>query len=134
MSDYLLNKIYDSLLSNKPVPKKPEPIVEKKKTFKSLSKVYEVLVREKVEHVALYGSKEDVDPKNVPDRSAQGLETLGVASQEVVKRVKQQINFEQQNVRQLIKDVLFQKANIRDAKGKAYRELSAGVHLCDKTF
>ena len=44
MSDYLLNKIYDSLLSNKPVPKKPEPIVEKKKTFKSLSKVYEVLV------------------------------------------------------------------------------------------
>ena len=122
MSDYLLNKIYDSLLSNKPVPKKPEPIVEKKKTFKSLSKVYEVLVREKVEHVALYGSKEDVDPKNVPDRSAQGLETLGVASQEVVKRVKQQINFEQQNVRQLIKDVLFQKANIRDAKGKAYRE------------
>ena len=40
MSDYFLNKIYDSLLSNKPVPKKP--IVEKKeaKKFESLSNVY----------------------------------------------------------------------------------------------
>jgi len=39
MSDYFLNKIYDSLLSNKPVPKKTEPIVEKKKTFKPLSEI-----------------------------------------------------------------------------------------------
>lgn len=39
MSDYFLNKIYDSLLSNKPVPKKPEPIVEKKETFKTLNRV-----------------------------------------------------------------------------------------------
>jgi hypothetical protein len=39
MSDYFLNKIYDSLLSRKPVPKKPEPIVEKKETFKSLSQI-----------------------------------------------------------------------------------------------
>jgi hypothetical protein len=121
MSDYFLNKIYDSLLSNKPVPKKPEPIVEKKESFKPLSKVYEILLKE-VKHVALYGSKDDVNPKNIPDRSAQGLETLGVASQEVVKRVKKEINFEQQNVRQLIKDVLLKKANIRDVKGKAYRE------------
>jgi hypothetical protein len=90
MSDYFLNKIYDSLLSKKPVPKKPEPIVEKKECSKPLSKVYEVLLRE-VEHVAIYGSKEDVDPKNIPDRSAQGLETLGVVSQEVAKRVKNSI-------------------------------------------
>lgn len=39
MSDYFLNKIYDSLLSKKPVPKKPEPIVEKKGTFKTLSQI-----------------------------------------------------------------------------------------------
>ena len=49
MSDYLLNKIYDSLLSNKPVSKKPEPIVEKKKTFKTLSQIlderYEVMFK-----------------------------------------------------------------------------------------
>ena len=39
MSDYFLNKIYDSLLSNKPVPKKP--IVEKKeaKKFQPLSQI-----------------------------------------------------------------------------------------------
>lgn len=91
MSDYFLNKIYDSLLSNKPVPKKPEPIVEKKETFKPLSKVYEILIREKVEHVAVYGSKEDVDPKKIPDRSSQGLETLGVAPKEVVNRIKDSI-------------------------------------------
>lgn len=39
MSDYFLNKIYDSLLSKKPVPKKPEPIVEKKKAFKPISEI-----------------------------------------------------------------------------------------------
>jgi hypothetical protein len=46
MSDYFLNKIYDSLLSKKPVPKKPEPIVEKKETFKPLSKVYTLMYEE----------------------------------------------------------------------------------------
>jgi hypothetical protein len=39
MSDYFLNKIYDSLLSKKPVPKKSEPVVEKKKVFKPLSEI-----------------------------------------------------------------------------------------------
>jgi len=101
MSDYFLNKIYDSLLSRKPVPKKPEPIVEKKESFKPLSKVYEILLRE-VEHVAIYGSKDDVDPKNIPDRSAQGLEVLGVASQEVAKRVKRQLNVQTSNIEELL--------------------------------
>lgn len=46
MSDYFLNKIYDSLLSNKPVPKKP--IVEKKeaKKQKTLTESYQ-LVKER---------------------------------------------------------------------------------------
>ena len=46
MSDYFLNKIYDSLLSNKSVPKKP--IVEKKdiKKTKTLTESYQ-LVKEK---------------------------------------------------------------------------------------
>jgi hypothetical protein len=48
MSDYFLNKIYDSLLSNKPVPKKPEPIVEKKESFKPLSNVYETVIQQKI--------------------------------------------------------------------------------------
>jgi hypothetical protein len=39
MSDYFLNKIYDSLISRKPIPKKPEPIVEKKKAFKPLGQI-----------------------------------------------------------------------------------------------
>jgi hypothetical protein len=46
MSDYFLNKIYDSLISKKPVPKKPEPIVEKKKTHKTLTESYQ-LVKER---------------------------------------------------------------------------------------
>jgi len=91
MSDYFLNKIYDSLLSNKPVPKKPEPIVEKKESFKSLSKVYEVLLRE-VEHVAIYGSKEDVDPNNIPQKP--DLDTLGVVSKTVVDKIKKEIKKE----------------------------------------
>lgn len=119
MSDYFLNKIYDSLLSNKPVPKKPEPIVEKKETFKPLSKVYEVLVREKVEHVAIYGSKEDVDPKNIPDKTEQGLETLGVASKDLVSKLKRQINFEKSNVTALL-DSVFVKANIPKRHREAF--------------
>jgi hypothetical protein len=45
MSDYFLNKIYDSLLSNKPVPKKPEPIVEKKKEAKTLQESYQLMYK-----------------------------------------------------------------------------------------
>lgn len=43
MSDYFLNKIYDSLLSNKPVPKKP--IVEKKeiKKFVPFANIYQLV-------------------------------------------------------------------------------------------
>ena len=48
MSDYFLNKIYDSLLTKKPVPKKPESIVEKKETFKPLSKIYENITLQKI--------------------------------------------------------------------------------------
>jgi hypothetical protein len=92
MSDYFLNKIYDSLLNKKPVPKKPEPIVEKKESFKPLSKVYEVLVREKVEHVAIYGSKEDVDPYNVPQHPE--LDSLGVVPKNVVDNIKKEIKKE----------------------------------------
>jgi hypothetical protein len=46
MSDYFLNKIYDSLLSNKPVPKKPEPIVRKKEKVRTLTESYQ-LVKER---------------------------------------------------------------------------------------
>ena len=105
MSDYFLNKIYDSLLSNKPVPKKPEPIVEKKETFKPLSKVYEVLVREKVEHVAVYGSKDDTDPKNILDRSAPGLASYGVGSKVGADRIKQQARLETANIPVLIENL-----------------------------
>jgi hypothetical protein len=48
MSDYFLNKIYDSLLFKKPVPKKSAPIVEKKETFKPLSEVYENITLQKI--------------------------------------------------------------------------------------
>jgi hypothetical protein len=42
MSDYFLNKIYDSLLSNKTISKKPESIVEKKKNI-SLTESYQLI-------------------------------------------------------------------------------------------
>lgn len=119
MSDYFLNKIYDSLLSNKPVPKKPEPIVEKKETFKPLSKVYEILVREAVKHVAVYGSKDDVDPNNIPDKSAQGLESYGVVSKEVADRFKRQVGLETGQIGKLIDDI-FKKANIPQRHEEAY--------------
>lgn len=45
MSDYFLNKIYDSLLSKKPVPKKPEPIVEKKEETKTLQESYQLMYK-----------------------------------------------------------------------------------------
>jgi hypothetical protein len=122
MSDYFLNKIYDSLLSKKPVPKKPEPIVEKKETFKPLSKVYEVLVREKVEHHAVYSTKDTIDPKNIPNYTAQGLETVGVVSDEVVKRIKKQVGFETTDIANQIKNLVKQN-NISDNKGRAYRDL-----------
>ena len=115
MSDYFLNKIYDSLISRKPVPKKPEPIVEKK-SFKPLSKVYEVLLRE-VEHVAVYGSQQDVNPKNIPDRTEQGLETLGVVSKDVADRWKRQANLETVNVATLIEN-LFKLKKLPSKKQK----------------
>ena len=92
MSDYFLNKIYDSLLSNKPVPKKPEPIVEKKETFKPLSKVYEVLVREAVDHRAIYGSEELVDPNEIPQKP--GLQTLGAVSDKMYREISQRVRSE----------------------------------------
>lgn len=122
MSDYFLNKIYNSLLSNKPVPKKPEPIVEKKETFKPLSKVYEVLVREKVDHRAVYSSKDTVDPNNVPDRTEQGLETVGVVSDEVVKRIKKQVGFETTDIASQVRNII-EKNGIGDKKGRAYSAL-----------
>jgi hypothetical protein len=107
MSDYFLNKIYDSLLSKKPVPKKPEPIVEKKETFKPLSKVYEVLIREANNHTAIYG-KEGVpaDPSKAPDYSNLGLQPLGIASTKMVQRIQQQVGMESGNVEQDITNVL----------------------------
>lgn len=117
MSDYFLNKIYDSLLSNKPVPEKPKPIVEKKESFKPLAKVYEILVREKVEHVAIYGSREDVDPYNIPQHP--NLDTLGVVPKNVVdnirKEIKKETKFkseegEETTVAQILDNILQSKA------------------------
>jgi hypothetical protein len=42
MSDYFLNKIYDSLISKKPIPKKFKPIVEKK-ISKTLTESYQFI-------------------------------------------------------------------------------------------
>jgi hypothetical protein len=109
MSDYFLNKIYDSLLSKKPVPKKPEPIVEKKEAFKPLSKVYEILVREKVDHRAIYGSEELVDPKAVPSKP--GLQTLGAVSDRMYRKITQQVRAETGDLDKSIKD-LFKIANL----------------------
>ena len=76
MSDYFLNKIYDSLLSKKPVPKKPEPIVEKKKTLskapKTLSGAYQTVLTERV---AFYVTPVEQDK---PAPLYQGLEQIGI--------------------------------------------------------
>jgi len=66
MSDYFLNKIYDSLLSNKPVPKKPEPIVEKKETFKSLSKIYTSLYEQDLQGQLFKTVKGEEGPREEP--------------------------------------------------------------------
>jgi hypothetical protein len=107
MSDYFLNKIYDSLLSNKPVPKKPEPIVEKKETFKPLSKVYEVLVREAVDHRAIYGSEELVDPNEIPQK--QGLQVLGAVSDKMYREIAQRVQVETGSSITTIKSLLEKK-------------------------
>ena len=49
MSDYFLNKIYDSLLSKKTVPKKPEPIVEKKEETKTLQESYQLMYKKHID-------------------------------------------------------------------------------------
>jgi hypothetical protein len=130
MSDYFLNKIYDSLLNKKPVPKKPEPIVEKKESFKPLSKVYEVLVREKVEHHAVYSTQRTVDPNNIPDYTDQGLETVGVVSDEVVKRIKKQVGFETTDIAGQVKSLIKQN-NMGDRKQRAFDMLYKALEASD---
>lgn len=77
MSDYFLNKIYDSLLFNKPVPKKP--IVEKKeiKKFEPLSNVYyRVLVEQITEDTDILMQQEpsgDVEEFKVSDELARKI-------------------------------------------------------------
>jgi hypothetical protein len=83
MSDYFLNKIYDSLLSKKPVPKKP--IVEKKevKKFESLSNVYyRVLVEQEEGEFKVTG-----EPIDEPSKK----ETIGVVSQNQYDQIKNRV-------------------------------------------
>jgi hypothetical protein len=111
MSDYFLNKIYDSLLFRKPVPKKPEPIVEKKKAFKPLKDVYYRIIAERIEeakdHIAVYGSQELVDPKDIPQKP--GLDVLGVASKVDTERLRQRLRVETETFKVSIKDLLVKK-------------------------
>jgi hypothetical protein len=83
MSDYFLNKIYDSLLSNKPVPKKF--IVEKKevKKFESLSNVYyRVLVEQEQGEFKVTG-----EPVDEPSKK----ETIGIVSQNQYNQIKNRV-------------------------------------------
>jgi len=120
MSDYFLNKIYDSLLNKKPVPKKPESIVEKKESFKPLSKVYEILIREKVEHVAIYGSKDDVDPYNIPQHPE--LDSLGVVPKNVVDNIKKEIKKETKFKTEEGEEVTVTQVLDRLLKNKGWKE------------
>jgi hypothetical protein len=69
MSDYFLNKIYDSLISKKPVPKKLEPIVEKK-NLKTLSESYQ-LVKERSK-ASIVKDIVDVAPELKPGAGKKG--------------------------------------------------------------
>ena len=87
MSDYFLNKIYDSLLSNKPVPKKP--IVEKKdiKKFKPLSSVYSLIY----EQVPTQGFAPNNNQEIQTDATTEQLDVLsklsGINDKEAVKKL-----------------------------------------------
>jgi hypothetical protein len=83
MSDYFLNKIYDSLLSKKPVPKKPETIVEKKESFKPLSDVYyKILLEQEQDQYKVTG-----EPVDEPSKK----ETIGVVSQNQYDQIKNRV-------------------------------------------
>ncbi len=108
MSDYFLNKIYDSLLSNKPVPKKP--IVEKKevKKFESLSNVYyRVLVEQITEDTDILMQQEpsgDVEEFKVSDELAKKIK----------KDIKREVGVETETGKATI-DQMFD--SILDTKG-----------------
>ncbi len=69
MSDYFLNKIYDSLLSKKPIPKKFESVVEKK-NLKTLSESYQ-LVKERSK-ASIVKDIVDVAPELKPGAGKKG--------------------------------------------------------------
>jgi hypothetical protein len=69
MSDYFLNKIYDSVLNKKPVPKKPEPIVQKK-NLKTLAESYQ-LVKERSK-ASIVKDIVDVAPELKPGAGKKG--------------------------------------------------------------
>ena len=108
MSDYFLNKIYDSLLSNKPIPKKP--IVEKKeaKKFESLSNVYyRVLVEQITEDTDILMQQEptgDVEEYKVSDELARKIK----------KDIKREVGVETETGKATI-DQMFD--SILDVKG-----------------
>jgi hypothetical protein len=95
MSDYFLNKIYESLLSNKPVPKKPEPIVEKKETFKSLSNAYTSLYEQDLQGQLFTTVKGKQGPREEPIFKAPG-EVYAGKEKHLWKEPDQPDDFERQ--------------------------------------
>jgi hypothetical protein len=83
MSDYFLNKIYDSLISKKPVPKKSEPIVEKKETFKPLSKVYQLIYEQEVP----VSSNQQLQVNASPDQLDSLSKLSGITDKQAVEKL-----------------------------------------------
>ncbi len=108
MSDYFLNKIYDSLLSKKPVPKKPEPIVEKKEAPATLQQAY---YRIRVEQI---NEATDILMQQEPSGDVEEFKVSDDLAKKIKKDIKRETGVETEGGKTTI-DQLFD--SILDTKG-----------------
>jgi hypothetical protein len=104
MSDYFLNKIYDSLLSKKPVPKKPEPIVEKKEVKPTT--LQQAYYRIQIEQI---NEETDILMQQRPDGNVEQFEVTDELANKIKKSIRRETKVEGSSVNEALNTVLTEK-------------------------